>query len=684
MTTSEEGFRRQKLEKSEENGRQPKPAVERDRDDADPAHRTHKARRSLALPDEVIDRICERLRRGLPTRREIGADGRLNLDRPLPFLCVYRAPNDFPDAGTAQLVNGEAAHLIAPSTGISNRKLSRLVRKLADTGTGVLGGFLTFELWSVPDEFIPHKVDPESGEPMLPGPAFRILYRGPGDMQATIDSLARSLQRLKINRQTANVRVDSRGKPYPPGRSDLLLNAEMEPDTTYSIGLEVLPIYRHPKTGVVLPKVLRQLRRGLSSALKEAFFTFSHDHTNARPQHYQALGQRTLVKMVWEVDRQLAQLSESFDFLLQVTPVNAESAWREFNRSRFSKTPTFHYRPLTLDPVLLKRKLFQIPLERIEDPTVAYLFRQKQDELDRKITMLSDIGTERFLHGSLQAFGGIEPSLLEIATQLLNRLSPKSREDSHGRPLTAVAFAERAEQEIAYYRARYPKFTAKVKVSDELYSGLLVSGETLLIGRETQIPAGRVEALLQHEVGTHLVTYFNGRAQPLQQLRTGLPGYDGLQEGLAVLAEYLVGGLSKPRLRLLAARVLAVHNLIQGASFVETFRILSQQYGMGQRTAYTVTMRVYRGGGLTKDAVYLRGLVEILDYLRMGGELGPLMIGKIARDHVPMVKELRLREVLPAPPLTPRYMFDPGVAQKLDRLRRMKSVIELVARQRKT
>lgn len=643
----------------------------------------NKIRKVPSLADDVIDSICDRFRRGLPIRREIGNDGRLLFDRQLPFLCVYRVDTNFPDQGTSQLINGEAAHLITPSAGMSHKRLSKLVQELAKTGQKVLGGFLTFELWSVPDESVPRKLDPESGEPMFPGPAFRILYRGPTDMQSTIDSLTRSLQRLKINRQTANVRVDSRGKPFPPGRTDLLLSPESIPAPVYSIGLEVLPIYRHPETGAVLPRVLRQLRRGLSLALKEAFFTFSHEHTNTRPQHYQALGQRTLVKIVWEVDRQLAEISESFDFLLQVTPVNAESAWREFKRSRFEKTPTFHYRPLALDPSLLKRKLYQIPIERIEDPTVAYLFRQKQDELDRKITMLSDIGTERFLHGSLQVFGGIDESLLNIATRLLTFLSAKSREDSHGRPWTAAAFAERAVQEIAYYKSLYPQFTAKVRISDELYSGLLVSGETLLIGRETKIPAGRVEALLQHEVGTHLVTYFNGRAQPLQQLRSGLPGYDGLQEGLAVLAEYLAGGLSKPRMRLLGARVVAAHKLAQGASFVETFQILHKQYGMGKRTAYTVTMRVYRGGGLTKDAVYLKGLVEILDYVRMGGELAPLMIGKLARDHVPMVKELRLREVLPPPPLTPRYMTDPNIAQKLEKVRRMKSVMELVTRSRK-
>ena len=80
----------------------------------------------------------------------------------------------------------------------------------------------------------------------------------------------------------------------------------------------------------------------------------------------------------------------------------------------------------------------------------------------------------------------------------------------------------------------------------------MVSNGNLLIGRKAKIPASRVDALVQHEVGTHLLTYFNGRAQPFQMLYTGLAGYEEMQEGIAVLSEYLVDGLSVPRLRLLA------------------------------------------------------------------------------------------------------------------------------------
>jgi uncharacterized protein (TIGR02421 family) len=179
-------------------------------------------------------------------------------------------------------------------------------------------------------------------------------------------------------------------------------------------------------------------------------------------------------------------------------------------------------------------------------------------------------------------------------------------------------------------------------------------------------------------VGTHIVTYVNGRAQPLRQLSVGLPAYDELQEGIAVLSEYLVGGFSRPRLRLLAARVLAVHRMINGASFVEVFRELDRAHDFAQRAAFNITMRVFRGGGLTKDIVYLRGLVGVLAYLREGGELEPLLVGKLGPQHVPIVEELQWRKVLVPPPLRPRHLDDPEAVRRLTDLRRGVAVLDLV------
>ena len=67
-----------------------------------------------------------------------------------------------------------------------------------------------------------------------------------------------------------------------------------------------------------------------------------------------------------------------------------------------------------------------------------------------------------------------------------------------------------------------------------------------------------------------------------------------------MFVEYLVGGLTPARLRTLAARVVAVRSLLDGATFVDTFRVLHDQHGFSARSAFMISMRVHRGGGLTK------------------------------------------------------------------------------------
>ena len=49
----------------------------------------------------------------------------------------------------------------------------------------------------------------------------------------------------------------------------------------------------------------------------------------------------------------------------------------------------------------------------------------------------------------------------------------------------------------------------------DMAAGLLVSRNRLLISRDTNLPPERLTALLSHEIGVHLLTYFNGDAQGL-------------------------------------------------------------------------------------------------------------------------------------------------------------------------
>ena len=133
----------------------------------------------------------------------------------------------------------------------------------------------------------------------------------------------------------------------------------------------------------------------------------------------------------------------------------------------------------------------------------------------------------------------------------------------------------------------------------------------------------------------------------------------------------------------LAARVIAVDQMVRGASFVNVFQQLVDEFHFEPRTAYTITLPVFRGGGLTKDALYLQGLVEILDYFGSGGDLEPLLIGKIAVEHVPIVRELLLSGVLRPPPLRPKYLNSPKAQRRLESISSRTTVLDLIDIERK-
>ncbi len=628
--------------------------------------RTQRAKPVRSLRAETIQRISDLIRENATVDRSMPGWGKLHIDRQLPFLFVYRRPRDIQDPGTERLVVGEASYLTAPPDRGVQKSVKALAAEIARLGVEIFGGFLIVEVWS--------------GD-RAPGPGsiradFRIYNSGLDELQTTVAAFAEELQSIRIHRRRRFVEVIDSRRLGPPGRSPLI---SPRIPGVYTIGIEALPVYRAGPDGPVYPLLLRELHRGISVAFKKATFHFARALTTHRPKHFHALGRRIFVKAVWEVDRQLAEVGDSFDFLLAVSPVNAKQAFASFKKGGCEKAPRFRYPNLGISPTLLKRKLFAIPVERIEDPEVAYILRQKQDELDRQLTGLGDRGTFRFVHESVQIFGGAEPELVKLAQTILARQGERSEDRALGGSVDAEGFAARAHVELSRYKQAYPKVDSTVFIRDDINS-LMVSRGNLLIPRELKVPAFRVEALIQHEVGTHVLTYFNGKAQPFQQFYLGLAGYDGLQEGIAVLAEYLVGGLTPARLRLLAARVAAVRAMLDGASFVDVFRTLTRQYGFSESTAFTIATRVFRGGGLTKDAAYLRGLVEVLKHLRGGGAIEPLLVGKYGSDHLTVVQELLRRKALRPPPLKPSYLRDPEALKRLDAVVRGATVLDLIPR----
>jgi len=374
-----------------------------------------------------------------------------------------------------------------------------------------------------------------------------------------------------------------------------------------------------------------------------------------------------------DIDLHLTEFERQVSMLLNMTPVNAAEAWTDFEHSDFTTVPTLRLRPLEFEPDLVRRDLYNLELENVTDPALHALLRAKRDEIARQITALEDRDTSRFVYGTLQLYGGISQPLAQAAEELLESIPAQAPSTSS---VTAGAFADAAQAEFEAYRAEYPDFPVRLEVRHDV-SELMVSFGQLLIPEAASIRAERVEALLHHEVGTHVVTYQNGARQPLKLLTIGLPGYDETQEGLAVLAEYLAGGLDPRRLRVLAARVVAIDRMLDGAGFLDIFESLRADYGIPARTAWSIAIRVVVGGGSVKDAIYLRGITRLLEALAEGCSMDVLLVGKLALDHVPLVQELLDREVLKPPWIRPRWLDVPGAQERLERLRAGVSVTEL-------
>jgi uncharacterized protein (TIGR02421 family) len=411
--------------------------------------------------------------------------------------------------------------------------------------------------------------------------------------------------------------------------------------------------------------------------MRKAISQFNGNRSKKTFPYFESFGPKLVARDARLVDQQLSEVSEAFDFILQVTPTNTDDAWKQFCEHDFKIEPVLQYRSLPYDPTLLKRKLFNIEVEAVEDPTLHLLFDRKRDELDQQLSALRQLDTPSFVLSSLQLYGKPDVSLVELAESIVLQHPNPTTNDHKGGCASLDDVVRMSREEIDGYHQVLSEFNGLVEISDEIASGFLVSQGRLLISRSLRISNRRIASLLHHEIGTHLLTYFNGRCQPLRQLYAGLDGYEGLQEGLAVMAEYLTGGLTANRLRTLAGRVLVADLMLQGASFVKAFERLRDPYRFTAQRAFLMTLRVFRGGGLTKDIIYLRGFRDLLEYLGSGHELEPLYVGKIGLHHLPSIQEMRRRGIIHAPGVLPRFWNDTRVKERLEACRH-RSVNQLV------
>lgn len=604
------------------------------------------------IGDTSISDILEQLQEEGEVERHLPGGGYLHMSEELPYLVVYRLKEDTDqDKATIRFVLSEASFLILGNKDFEAYR--QLMFSLGDVMASKFKTFLLLELYAGPQG---------SNSFHLKGPATKL--------PTTIKVFKEELEKMTAKYQGlsfSETHIEDTEQRQLEGDLPLLEVEELKDAGILLLGLQIPPLYRTSE-GEEYPVFFRSFKDDLVLVLHKTIFEFIRVQTSSGVESYRALGQKKLREKVLEIDKTLSRIETSYQFLWLISPSNIRQVKETFFKSNYEKILNYHYRLLPIDPDVLKRELYNLKVEEVDDPALSFLFREKREELEMQISMLTDRGTPHFFYNSLMLYDGIERNLQQQAKQLLSEVQEEDPLDPTEYQMDAEDFKTLAQEEFEYFKEQDGNFYSRIHVRDDV-NILMVSQGELYIPSDYKMAPTETKALIQHEVGTHVLTYYNGIQHPLRMLSTGLTDYDALQEGIAVLAEYLVDGLTANRMRTLAGRVVAAAARLDGAEFQEIFRLLHHQYGFSDLRAFNTTSRIMQGGGFTKDVIYLRGLVQLREYLQSGGDLEELLSGKFALKHLPVIRELMERGVLKDTNILPRYLKSEQTQSRLQKIR---------------
>lgn len=344
------------------------------------------------------------------------------------------------------------------------------------------------------------------------------------------------------------------------------------------------------------------------------------------------------IKELLEIDKRIDALVKQIELLSYVNPINIEEQKARFFSSKYLKAPVFEYPSINFDKFKLHRKLFTQPIELIDDPEIKNLYEDIIYAYSGLIQCIETIGDgKKFYYNCLHCFGTPTEKDVENAKFILHF----EDENTELPKFQAKYTATESEAFFKTFSEKY-EFSYAIKQSDKISAIAMVLNniKTLVLNSNHKFSDNEIAVLTNHEIGVHMVTTMNGMLHPLRIFSHGFPNNEETQEGLAVFSEYMSDNLTVNRLKELAFRVIAVDSLAKGYSFSRTFRMLNSQYDLDREAAFYITVRAHRGGGFTKDYLYLTGLKKVYDYYHNGKDLSLLLTGKVTLEYAHEIKSL--------------------------------------------
>jgi hypothetical protein len=311
----------------------------------------------------------------------------------------------------------------------------------------------------------------------------------------------------------------------------------------------------------------------------------------------------------------LLQAQQTVALLQRCQPLNmrrelarVQAAWREGQ----PLAPIFEYAPLP-------------PLRRVTADLAAFaelmtcgpwgeLLAERAAEIASEAALVQALGTPAFVLAARRRYWQPHATAMaEAAVLAKNWLdSPRPtgsegklhRTDDRHDPKSLL---RRIETLLGERRLPF-----KVQVVSNLVPVAATGDGVILIAEGRWLSALETARVAVHEVLAHALPRALATA-PLWQL--GTAGAADEEEGRALLIEQRHDLMGAERRVALAFRHLAAQALFDGAGYVEVVRLLLDR-GCASDQAVMVTARVFRGGGLGREIVYLPALLRVSAGLR--------------------------------------------------------------------
>jgi len=424
---------------------------------------------------------------------------------------------------------------------------------------------------------------------------------------------------------------------------------------TLVLPTEIKKVYCDELTGDTYPKIIRQLQQNL----KEAILTNANDFCQRLEKWHHISSLSLMVKSnnksLLKIDKDIYSLLKNIELLAEVNPINTLNEKNRFFKSKFTEAPNFRYNPIKINSFHLKQQLMSIPILDIQDVSIRELYRLVIVSYFDKIDMINTLNSDKFLYNSLRYFGRPSKKDLQNASYILSL--PDIPNEAKKEPVydaqTAMGIFKNALNDYG--------IKAKVELSSRVISQVMVlnSKKSILIQPQAKFKHKELLALTEHEIGVHMLTTINSSNQQLKIFNIGMPVNTVTQEGLAILSEYLSGNITLPRLKKFALRAIMVDQMCSGATFIECFNMLRNDYNVDPELAFGMVTRIFRGGGFTKDHLYLSGFITILRFWEEHNDLTPLLVGKTSLQFYSTIEEMIGREMITPPKIITKGFLYP-------------------------